>query len=98
MYPRICAAALLLIASVAGQENANSLFRAGYSAYHQGNYYDAIRTLRRAEALDPNPSVLKLLALSYYGAHQNRLFLLKMNAAVQKQPADFIPYYYLGRY
>jgi tetratricopeptide (TPR) repeat protein len=73
-------------------------FWAGYLALGRGEYYDAIRELRRAEALDPNSFVLKLLAVSYYGAHQHRLFLLKIRAAQAKQPEDFAPYYYLGRY
>jgi tetratricopeptide (TPR) repeat protein len=71
---------------------------AGYLALRQRRYYQAIRKLRQAEALSANPAVLKLLALSYYLAHQNRLFLLKMREAQQKEPADFGPYYYLGRY
>jgi tetratricopeptide (TPR) repeat protein len=70
----------------------------GYVALRQARYYDAIRALRRAEALNPSPSVLKVLALSYSAAHQQRLFLLKMREAQQKQPSDFAPYYYLGRY
>ena len=74
------------------------LLWAGYVALGQGKYYDAIRYLRRAESLDPNAFVLKLLAASYYAAHQPRLFLLKIRAAQQKQPDDFAPYYYLGRY
>src|SRR5579863_2015842 len=78
--------------------NSEALFWAGYVALAEGQYYDAIRNLRRAESLDPNAFVLKLLAASYYAAHQPRLFLLKMRAAQQKQPEDFAPYYYLGRY
>jgi tetratricopeptide (TPR) repeat protein len=78
--------------------NSEALFWAGYVALAQGQYYDAIRDLRRAEALDPNPFVLKSLAASYYAVHQSRLFLLKMRAAQQKQLDDFAPYYYLGRY
>jgi tetratricopeptide (TPR) repeat protein len=74
------------------------LLWAGYVALGQGKFYDAIRYLRRAESLDPNVFVLKLLAVSYYAAHQPRLFLLKIRAAQQKQPDDFAPYYYLGRY
>ena len=85
---------------LAGREpqNFEGPFWAGYLAFRQGLYYDAIRELRRAEALDPTPFVLKLLAVSYYAAHQQRLFLLKIRAAQQKQPEDFAPYYYLGRY
>ena len=75
-----------------------SYFWAGYLALRQGKRYEAIRKLRQAEALDSNPAVLKLLAVSYYAARQHRLFLLEIRAAQQKQPADFAPYYYLGRY
>ena len=62
------------------------------------NGYDAVRFLRRAEALDANPYVLKLLAVAYYTLRQFRLFTLKMNEAMRRQPDDFAPYYYLGRY
>src|SRR5262245_19931514 len=44
-----------------------SFFWSGYVAYRQAKYYDAIRALRRAEALNANPFVLKVLALSYHG-------------------------------
>jgi tetratricopeptide (TPR) repeat protein len=74
------------------------LYRRGYLEYSRGNYYDAVVALRQAEAVNANPSVLKLLAMSYHGAHQERLFLLKMNEALRKDPADFAPRYYLGRY
>jgi len=73
-------------------------FWAGYLHFRQADYYEAIRALRRAEALDPNPFVLKLLAVSYYAAHQRKLFLIKIRAAQERQPSDFAPYYYLGRY
>jgi tetratricopeptide (TPR) repeat protein len=76
----------------------SSEFARGYRALREGHFYDAIRALRRAEKLDPSPNVLKALAISYYGAHQQRLFLLKMREAQRKQPDDFAPYYYLGRY
>ncbi len=64
----------------------------------QKDFYSAVRALRRAEALSANVWVLKLLAAAYYGAHQRRLFLLKINEALRLQPDDFAPYYYLGRY
>lgn len=79
-------------------ESYESSFWTGYVAYRQGTFYSAIRALRKAEKLDSNSVVLKVLALSYLGAHQDRLFLLKMREAQQNQPADFAPYYYLGRY
>jgi tetratricopeptide (TPR) repeat protein len=74
------------------------LFWSGYLDLLQDRPYDAVRALRRAERLDPNPFVLKLLAVSYGSAHQEGLFLLKMRAALEKDPSDFAPYYYLGRY
>jgi tetratricopeptide (TPR) repeat protein len=76
----------------------SSEFARGYQAMRTGEYHDAIRALRRAEKRDPGPNVLKALAISYYGAHQYRLFLLKMREAQRKEPDDFAPYYYLGRY
>lgn len=60
--------------------------------------HDAVRSLRHAEVIDANPYVLKLLAYSYYKLHQFHLFELTMNQALAKQPEDFAPYYYLGRY
>lgn len=79
-------------------ESAEPFFWRGYISLRQGKYYDAIRALRQAESVDPNSFVLKALAVSYHGAHQNRLFLIKMSSAQQKQPSDFAPYYYLGSY
>jgi tetratricopeptide (TPR) repeat protein len=70
----------------------------GFLELERDNGYDAVRFLRRAEALDANPHVLKLLAFSYYTVRQFRLFLLKMNAALAQQPDDYAPYYYMGRY
>lgn len=59
---------------------------------------DSVRSLRKAEALDANSSVLKLLAIAYYTLRQYHLFILTMQGAIQKNPEDFAPYYYLGRY
>lgn len=73
-------------------------FWLGILALERQNNYEAIRAFRRAEALDPNPYVFKALGVAYYAVHQYKLFLLKMNEALQKQPSDFAPYYYLGRY
>ena len=58
----------------------------------------AVRALRHAEALNANSYVLKLLAVTYYSLHQSQLFTLTMHLAIQKDPNDFAPYYYLGRY
>lgn len=73
-------------------------FWRGFVELQQRNHYDAVRFLRRAEALDANPSVLKLLAVSYYFLDQFQLFTLTMKEAMRKQPPDSGPHYYLGRY
>jgi tetratricopeptide (TPR) repeat protein len=76
----------------------DSLFWKGFVAMRRGMYLDAIRAFRQAERIDARPAVLKTLAVSYYWAHQKKLFLLKMNEALKKDPGDFAPHYYLGRY
>ena len=78
--------------------NFEGFFWSGYIELQRRDAYEAIRWLRRAEALDPNAPVLKVLAVSYYAVRQYRLFRLKMTEAIEKEPADFAPYYYLGRY
>jgi len=70
----------------------------GFLDLQRQDDYNAVRALRRAEALDANVYVLKLLAVAYYSVRQFRLFVMTMNEAMQKQPGDFAPYYYLGRY
>ncbi len=92
--------AKILIAELSAREpdNFEGPFWRGYLELRQANYYDAVRDLRRAEALNPSASVLKTLAVSYYALHQYRLFLLKMREAIEKDAADFAPYYYIGRY
>jgi len=82
------------------QEPANfeGYFWRGFLELQQGNNYDAVRLLRRAQTLDSNPYVLKLLAFSYYFLDQFRLFTLTMTEALRKQPGDPGPHYYLGRY
>lgn len=78
--------------------NFEGYFWRGCLELQRRNHYDAVRFLRRAEALDANSYVLKQLAFSYYFLGQFRLFTLTMKEAMLKQPADFAPYYYLGRY
>lgn len=70
----------------------------GFLDLQQHNYGDAVSSLRRAESLEVNSYVLRLLAFSYYFLGQFRLFTLTMGEAIQKQPTDFAPYFYLGRY
>ena len=82
------------------QEPANfeGFFWQGFLALQRRDNDNAVRFLRRAEALDANVHVLKLLALSYYFLDQFRLFIQTTEEAMRKQPSDFAPYYYLGRY
>jgi Flp pilus assembly protein TadD len=93
LWPRIVAAQQ----GAASHSDFQVLYERGYLEYSRGNYYDAVMALREAEAIDADSSVLKLLAMSYHGAHQQRLFLLKMNEALRKDPGDFAPLYYLGQ-
>jgi len=83
-----------------GHEPANfeGYFWRGILELQLRDNYNAVRFLRRAEALDANYYVLKLLALSYYFLDQFRLFTGTMQEVMRKQPSDFAPYYYLGRY
>lgn len=73
-------------------------FWLGFLDLQLRNDYQAVRALRHAEALDATPYVLKLLGVTYYSLQQFQLFTLMMNRAIQKDPQDFAPYYYLGRY
>ena len=79
-------------------DNLEGYFWRGFVELQRENGYEAVRFFRRAEALDPNVWVLKSLAVSYYTVRQFKLFTLKMNEAMLKQPEDYAPYYYLGRY
>jgi tetratricopeptide (TPR) repeat protein len=76
----------------------NADLKTGHDLVRRGRFVEAIPPLRRAQAANDSPAVLKLLAVSYYGLRQHRLFLAAMEAAQRKQPADWAPYYYLGRY
>jgi len=78
--------------------NFEGYFWRGFLELQRENGYDAVRFFRRAEVLNSNVWVLKSLAVSYYTVRQFKLFTLKMNEAMQKQPEDYAPYYYLGRY
>ncbi len=70
----------------------------GFLELQGRNTVQATRYLRLAQAREARPAVLKMLAVSYYIARQYRLFIATMEAAIQMQPGDFAPYYYLGRY
>lgn len=82
------------------QEPANfeGYFWRGFLELQRRDYPDAVRLLRRAQRLDSNSYVLRLLAVSYYLLDQFKLFTETMQEAMRKQPFDFAPYYYLGRY
>lgn len=73
-------------------------FWQGVLHFQQRDYADAVRSLRRAEVLQPNAEVLKLLGLSYYFLGQFRLFSVTMESVIDKDPEDFAPYYWLGRF
>lgn len=74
------------------------LHQKGVNYLGHGEWYDAIRSLRRAEAVAVTPALLRALGVSYYGARQFLLFRLKMEEAIQRAPEHFAPYYYLGRH
>jgi tetratricopeptide (TPR) repeat protein len=78
--------------------NFEGYFWRGFLELQRRDTHNAVRFLRRAEALDANCYVLKLLAVSYYFLEQFKLFTKTMQQAILKQPSDFAPYYYLGRY
>jgi len=79
-------------------KNPEGYFWQGYVGFQQHNYADAVLSLRHAQALNGNVHVLKLLGLSYYFLGQFRLFVKSMQEAIEKEPRDFAPYYYVGRY
>ena len=63
----------------------------GILAITQNDAHRAIRSLRKAD--DP-----KALGVAYYLAGQHILFREQMAEAIRRDPADFGPYYYLGRH
>ena len=79
-------------------QNFEGYFWQGLLEFQKHNYSDAVLFLRHAQALDNNTQVLRLLGLSYYFLGQFRLFARTMQEAIEKEPQDFAPYYYLGRY
>src|SRR5215469_18761970 len=78
--------------------NFEGYFWQGVLHFQQHNYADAVRSLRRAESVQANPHVFKLLGLSYYFLGQFRLFTATMQSVIDKNGGDFAPYYWLGRY
>lgn len=79
--------------------NWEGFFWYGFATMQQKNLYASIKNLRQAERLSPpSNTVVKVLALAYYLLDQRLLFRAKMEEAIVKNPADFAPYYFLGRY
>ncbi len=76
---------------VDAQDPARRTLWKGILAVTQNDPALAIRTLRRAD----HP---KVLGVAYYLARQHLLFRDQMKRAIQQDPADFGPYYYLGRH
>lgn len=73
------------------QDPARRTLWRGILAITQNDPTLAIRTLRMAD-------YPKALGVAYYIAHQYLLFRDQMKRAIQQDPADFGPYYYLGRH
>jgi len=65
---------------------------------HQGETYKAIRELRSVEIQGATPATLKSLGIAYYAAGQHVLFRRKMFEAIDANPLDYAPHYYLGRH
>jgi tetratricopeptide (TPR) repeat protein len=78
--------------------NFEGYFWRGFLELQRRDNPNAVRFLRKAQGVDCNSYVLKLLAVSYYFLDQFKLFTETMQEAMRKQPSDFAPYYYLGRY
>jgi tetratricopeptide (TPR) repeat protein len=78
--------------------NFEGYFWRGFLELQRRDNPNAVRFLRKAQPLDSNSYVLRLLAVSYYFLDQFKLFTETMQEAMRKQPLDFSPYYYLGRY
>lgn len=70
----------------------------GIAEIRRGNIYSAIRCLMRARSLEPGAPAAKALGVAYYMIRQHRLFEAMMREAISKDPADFAPYYFLGRF
>ncbi|MFN7923872.1 MAG: tetratricopeptide repeat protein [Bryobacteraceae bacterium] len=75
-----------------------ALHRQGVELIARGEWYDAVRVLRRAEAAGSTPALLRALAVAYYGARQHVLFQQTMEDAIRREPANFAPHYYFGRH
>ena len=71
----------------------------GVVQWQQGAKIRAIQHFREAERRGlREPYLHRALGLAYYEAHQFALFEQQMMRAIDADPADPLPYYYLGRY
>jgi tetratricopeptide (TPR) repeat protein len=94
--PLLCKKADELIAQE--PTNFEGYFWRGFLELQRRDNPNAVRFLRMAQKVNSNSYVLRLLAVSYYFVDQFKLFTETMQEARRKQPSDFAPYYYLGRY
>jgi tetratricopeptide (TPR) repeat protein len=71
----------------------------GIAFVHLDEPMAAIRALRAAERLGMNSAAFhQALGIAYYNLHQFILFQEQMEKSMALAPADYKPYYYVGRY
>ncbi|MFN0171274.1 MAG: tetratricopeptide repeat protein [Bryobacteraceae bacterium] len=70
----------------------------GYLKLRTGDPVGALRALRQAERRGLARETAKLEAVAYYAARQYKLFLQKIREAMEFEPDDASPHYYLGRH
>ncbi len=85
-------------ALAAGQPPPLDLVWTGYLKLRTGDPAGAIRALRQAERQGLARETAKLEAAAYYAARQYKLFLRKIREAMEFEPDDASPHYYLGRH
>ena len=74
-------------------------YLAGVVRWQQQDKVAAIQRFRAAERLGLREAYLhNALGIAYYDAHQFILFKQQMQRAIEADPADPQPHYYLGRY
>jgi tetratricopeptide (TPR) repeat protein len=71
----------------------------GLTLVHFHDPIGAIRALRTAERLGMDTAYFhQVLGIAYYNVHQFILFQQQMEKSIALAPADYKPYYYVGRY
>lgn len=79
--------------------NPKPFYALGLARWRLGKSISSIQALRSAERLGLNSNALhKLLGMAYYRVDQYGLFKLEMNRAIQVDPQDHEPYFFLGLY